>query len=484
MNTIYLILTFLITFPSLLSGQGDSKLAQRVFTENKPTLHPAEKAKNKPRPKKPTVSSGVPWQAPKTSRQLFEVVILTRDKDVPIFADDELIGRTNSDHELFTRLAEGTYNFTARYADDLIVEKTVRIEKNRSVKLIETDKTDDEPDNDEESPPTLIISPTELPRSETPLYPVTMRTLPPLTEKASEILKNRVSFAPKPETFKNEKAEILLAIEEETPEEAREPVGRLIALIERYVSGSPLVELSQTEWQFLRTTLLSGETSGLPQDEVELFQAVALARLDRAAGNRTTALAGLREAIQRNSRSPFPYFEAAQIHFEQRQFAVAAGFYKAAVEFNRRFEPANVGLARSLLASGDLRAAGNISATLTLDQFSSTAKRLLFAEIAFASRRFEEALEILGNGSAPADIIALRADALVKLGRFTPAQAELRAALKIHPDDPALLSRLGFLLAASEPFSARRLLERAIQLDASGLRTERNEIEKTLRKIR
>ena len=108
MKHIYLILTFLIILPALLSGQGDSKLAQRVFIENKLDHPRAETAKNKPRPKKPGVPSRVPRKMPTPVRQLFEVVILARDKDVPIFADDELIGQTNSDHELFTRLAEGT----------------------------------------------------------------------------------------------------------------------------------------------------------------------------------------------------------------------------------------------------------------------------------------------------------------------------------------------------------------------------------------
>jgi len=132
-----------------------------------------------------------------------------------------------------------------------------------------------------------------------------------------------------------------------------------------------------------------------------------------------------------------------------------------------------------------LRAVGQKSqAVAVLEQASiaNPGNRLLLAGYGRAladNGNFQQAFDVLGRAHSPEDpdwhILSVQGAALDQLGRYEEARQYYTSALKITPDEPAVLSNLGlsYLLSKDLPKS-EEILRRAHSLAGSDLRIRVN----------
>ena len=132
-----------------------------------------------------------------------------------------------------------------------------------------------------------------------------------------------------------------------------------------------------------------------------------------------------------------------------------------------------------------LRAVGQKSqAVAVLEQASiaNPGNRLLLAGYGRAladNGNFQQAFDVLGRAHSPEDpdwrILSVQGAALDQLGRYEEARQYYTSALKIAPDEPAVLSNLGlsYLLSKDLPKS-EEILRRAHSLAGSDLRIRVN----------
>jgi Flp pilus assembly protein TadD len=132
-----------------------------------------------------------------------------------------------------------------------------------------------------------------------------------------------------------------------------------------------------------------------------------------------------------------------------------------------------------------LRATGQKSqAVAVLEQASiaNPGNRLLLAGYGRAladNGNFQQAFDVLGRAHSPEDpdwrILSVQGAALDQLGRYEEARQYYTSALKIAPDEPAVLSNLGLSYVLSKDLpKAEESLRRAHSLAGSDLRIRSN----------
>ena len=125
-----------------------------------------------------------------------------------------------------------------------------------------------------------------------------------------------------------------------------------------------------------------------------------------------------------------------------------------------------VNLARALTDSRRVAKAVDIWAALVEDQPQNTVFRIEFARSLLLAGQPQRAVEILSAVDRHDGARLLRTDALLKTNQTELARAELRDLAERHPDDAAVLSRLGRLqLSSGQHEEAGRLLCRARELE-------------------
>lgn len=432
----------------------------------------------KPKPKQ---KKSTPTPNPKTNfknaavkpKAVHKIKVVTQNPDIEVYIDDELVGKTNQKSELVKEVEEGTYNISAKYGEDDLVEKTVNIEKSQTVYLTKDDRNNIDESETDSTISTLKIEETKVPE----FFENTSKPTPPAEPK-----KVAPVVISTPESVATPKVEVI-----ETSKKEPSIAEQLQTMLEKYYQPTTSDSLNETDWQFIRQAILAGETGSLNQQDVEMFTDLSLGKLDFFKRNFRTAIETYRKAVTTNSNSPFPQIELANAYYQNGDFRTAVSYYKSALEINPNLWHAQVKYARSLLKSGDTTTAAQVLGKVSQSEFKSAEITTLTAETYLANRQYDKAISILfadTSENPKLENCLILAEAFEKTLIPQNAIRFLRMADELSPNNPRILLKLGELFIPTDKVQALSLINKAIELDKIGAYINLNEAQKLAKRAR
>ena len=406
----------------------------------------------------------------KKHRAEYIITFITRNPNVEVYIDEELVGKTNDKFELHKTIEEGTYNVAAKYDENEIVEKTITVEKNEII-LLKNDNVDNVLEaNSTET--TLVITPIKEPVIES--QPIAVPT-PKEVEKTIPVV---VEDVPVKEIIVKEVpivvAEKVLSISD-----------KLQIILGKYYDPNTMDSLVESDWQFIRQALLSNETADLSPQDVEMFGYLSLGKLDLYKGNFNTAISDFNKAFELNPKSPYPFIELGNAYYVTRTYILSQRNYAAAIQFDANLWNIHIKLARSLLKINDSKNASLILEKVNQSEFKSPETVTLEGEIYSANKQFDKVISLLFDETTAKpqfDNCLVLADAFVQTGKTPNAIRFLKIADELSPNNSFVLYRLGLLLLPTNKSEALTYLNKSLELDKSGTYIPVNEVQKLIKK--
>jgi Flp pilus assembly protein TadD len=174
--------------------------------------------------------------------------------------------------------------------------------------------------------------------------------------------------------------------------------------------------------------------------------------------------------------SPTPASDAAKSEVDSRREAESWGA-------KYRSDPGDpdiaLAYAQALRASGQRTQATSVLEQASMQQPRNTALLGAYGRALADIGHLEQALDVLGRAHSPDQpdwrILSAQGAVLDQLGRHGEAQRYYSSALKIRPDDPAVLSNLGLSYALAKDLkNAEATLRRAVDLPGANPKVRQN----------